>query len=109
MKRRRYSRRKASRKINAWQRAARLTGREIARTAGISEAHYSDISKGKQRGSIEVLARITGVLGHSLDDRFTDAPPGYTDAEESKHLKQICSRETRGVSSQPSEKLPHPS
>ena len=58
----------AGKKIRRWQREAGLKGLQIARSTGISAAYYSDIAKGKKRGSIEVLAKIVGQLGHTLED-----------------------------------------
>ena len=39
---------------------------------GISAPYFSDIRKGKQRGSIPVLAKIADVLGRSVEDLLTD-------------------------------------
>ena len=75
----------AGRKIRRWQREAGLKGLQIARSTGISAAYYSDIAKGKKRGSIEVLAKIVGLLGRRLGDLLDPEP-------------QRPSRERRGSS-----------
>lgn len=66
---------KAARRIRRWQKDSGLQGKEIAQTVNISAPYYSDIRKGKQRGSIGVLAKIADVLGHGIEDLF-DTPPG---------------------------------
>lgn len=40
-----------------------LTTREVARLAGISQAHYVDITSGKKRLSIATAAKLCPVLG----------------------------------------------
>ena len=49
-----------------------LGGQEIAERVGISAPYFSDIRKGKQRGSLPVLAKIANVLGRSVEDLLTD-------------------------------------
>ena len=63
-----YNLDRAGKRIRRWQREAGLKGLEIAQSVGISAAYYSDIAKGKKRGSIEVLAKIAGLLGRKVDD-----------------------------------------
>ena len=77
-----YDRRKAARKIREWQSEHRLKGYEIAKDARISAPYYCDISRGKQRGSIEVLSRIAAVFGKTVNDLFEEK-----DADTSKELK----------------------
>ena len=44
----------AAEKIRRWQKNSGLQGKEVAKAIGISAPYYSDIRKGKQRGSIGV-------------------------------------------------------
>ena len=67
-----YNKDIAGEKIRRWQRESGLQGQEIAKMVGISAPYYSDIRKGKQRGSIPVLAKIADVLGRSVEDLLTD-------------------------------------
>lgn len=60
----------AAEKIRRWQKNSGLQGKEVAKAIGISAPYYSDIRKGKQRGSIGVLAQIANVLGHSVEELF---------------------------------------
>ena len=70
-----YNLETAGKRIRRWQREAGLKGLEIARSVGISAAYYSDIAKGKKRGSIEVLAKIAGLFGRMVDDLLDAEPP----------------------------------
>ena len=81
----------AGKRIRRWQREAGLKGLQIAKSAGISAAYYSDIAKGKKRGSIEVLAKIVGLLGHTLDDLLEPEPqqPSQKGRPRGRHLKPI--------------------
>lgn len=81
---------KAARRIRRWQKDSGLQGKDIAKTVGISAPYYSDIRKGKQRGSIGVLAKIADVLGHGIEDLF-DSPPG----QDAKALPPINTRELK--------------
>ncbi len=71
-----YNKDIAGEKIRRWQRESGLQGQEIAKMVGISAPYYSDIRKGKQRGSIPVLAKIADVLGRSVEDLLTDQEIG---------------------------------
>jgi transcriptional regulator with XRE-family HTH domain len=66
-----YDRKFAAKKIQQWQKDSGLQGQKIAQTVGISAPYYSDIKKGKQRGSIGVLAKIAEVLGRDLNELFS--------------------------------------
>lgn len=81
---------KAARRIRRWQKDAGMQGKEIAKHVDISAPYYSDIRKGKQRGSIGVLAKIADVLGHGIEDLF-DIPPG----QDAKALPPINTRELK--------------
>lgn len=81
---------KAAVKIRRWQKDSGLQGKEIAKIVGISAPYYSDIRKGKQRGSIGVLAKISDVLGHGIEDLF-DIPPG----QDAKSVPQVNLRELK--------------
>lgn len=67
-----YDKKLAGEKIRRWQLEMGLQGREIAKRVGISAPYFSDIRKGKQRGSLPVLAKIADVLGRSVEDLLTD-------------------------------------
>ncbi len=67
-----YDKKLAGEKIRRWQLETGLQGREIAKWVGISAPYFSDIHKGKQRGSLPVLAKIADVLGRSVEDLSTD-------------------------------------
>ena len=79
---------KAAVKIRRWQKDSGFQGKEIAKIVGISAPYYSDIRKGKQRGSIGVLAKISDVLGHGIEDLF-DIPPGQDAKSVPQELIQI--------------------
>ena len=81
----------AGRRIRRWQREADLKGLQIARSTDISAAYYSDIAKGKKRGSIEVLAKIVGLLGHTLDDLLEpeSQQPSQKGRPRGRYLKPI--------------------
>jgi transcriptional regulator with XRE-family HTH domain len=81
---------KAAVKIRRWQKDSGFQGKEIAKIVGISAPYYSDIRKGKQRGSIGVLAKISDVLGHGIEDLF-DIPPG----QDAKSVPQVNLRELK--------------
>mgnify|MGYP001210677655 CR=1 FL=1 len=81
---------KAARRIRRWQKDASMQGKEIAKHVDISAPYYSDIRKGKQRGSIGVLAKIADVLGHGIEDLF-DTPPG----QDAKAIPPINTRELK--------------
>ena len=87
----------AGRRIRRWQREAGLKGLQIARSTGISAAYYSDIAKGKKRGSIEVLAKITGLLGHTLDDLLDpeSQQPSQKGRPKGRYLTPINTAELR--------------
>ena len=67
-----YSKKVASEKIQRWQRESGLLGKDIAKMIGVSAPYFSDIRKGKQRGSIPVLAKIADILGRSVEDLLVD-------------------------------------
>lgn len=67
-----YDTRRASEKIRKWQKEAKLKGQDVAKKAGISGAYFSDIRRGNQRGSIDVLASIAEVLNHSVEELLFD-------------------------------------
>lgn len=71
-KRELYDRKIAAEKIQKWQKESGLQGNEIAEMIGVSPPYYSDIRKGKQRGSLPVLAKIADVLGRSIEELLTD-------------------------------------
>ena len=86
-----YNRRKAAQKIREWQKESRLKGYEIAKMARISAPYYCDISRGKQRGSVEVLSRISAVFGKTVNDLFelpTQSEAAKLQEELSKSLRQ---------------------
>lgn len=96
-----YDVKEAAEKIRRWQRDSGLQGKEIAKAVGISAPYYSDIRKGKQRGSIGVLAQIAGILGHGVEELF--AKPIRKDIESlqavqirdfKKTLKPILGKQT---------------
>ena len=62
-----YNKEIAGEKIRHWQRESGLQGQEIAKMLGLVRPIFSDIRKGKQRGSIPVLAKIADVLGRSVE------------------------------------------
>ena len=67
-----YDKKVAAEKIQRWQRESGLLGKDIAKMIGVSAPYFSDIRKGKQRGSIPVLAKIADILGRSIEDLLTD-------------------------------------
>lgn len=87
-----YSLETAAQKIRSWQKEAGFKGKNVAKMASISAAYFSDISKGKQRGSIEVLARIAAVFGRKVDDLF-DVPPQAHEDDEEARLRAINAEE----------------
>ena len=95
-----YNKEIAGEKIRRWQRESGLQGQEIAKMVGISAPYYSDIRKGKQRGSIPVLAKIADVLGRSIEDLLTDQETGQKTiqvAELRKVLQPLFKSETDDV------------
>lgn len=95
-----YDKKVASEKIQRWQRDSGLMGKEIAKMIGVSAPYYSDIRKGKQRGSIPVLAKIADVLGRSIEDLLTDQkieknPVKVTDLR--RALRPLFKSETNDV------------
>ena len=98
-----YDQERAALLIQEWQVEARLTGKEIAERVGISQPYYTDIRRGKQRGSIDVLARIVEVLGHRLDELLQrEARPVARSIERSvdkkalqKAIRPILKRQAR--------------
>ena len=87
-----YSLEIAAQKIRSWKKEAGLKGKDVAKMARISAAYFSDISKGKQRGSIEVLARISAVFGRKVDDLF-EVPPKAAEDDEDRHLRAVDASE----------------
>lgn len=81
-----YDIRRASEKIKGWQEESGLKGGEVAKRAGISQAYYSDIRNGNQRGSIEVLASIAEALGKDVNDLIFDST---SDVERKKQAQEI--------------------
>jgi len=67
-----YSKKVAAEKIRRWQHESGLLGKDIAKMIGVSAPYFSDIRKGKQRGSIPVLAKIADILGRSVEDLLVD-------------------------------------
>lgn len=55
-------------RIRTFRKYRGLTMAALAREAGISQPHLSDIETGKKNGSIEVLKRIAAALRVDLDD-----------------------------------------
>ncbi len=95
-----YNKEIAGEKIRRWQRESGLQGQEIAKMVGISAPYYSDIRKGKQRGSIPVLAKIADVLGRSVEDLLTDQEIGQETiqvAELKKALLPLFRSETDDI------------
>ncbi len=95
-----YNKDIAGEKIRRWQRESGLQGQEIAKMVGISAPYYSDIRKGKQRGSIPVLAKIADVLGRSVEDLLTDQEIGQETvqvAELKKALLPLFRSETDDI------------
>ena len=95
-----YNKDIAGEKIRRWQRESGLQGQEIAKMVGISAPYYSDIRKGKQRGSIPVLAKIADVLGRSVEDLLTDQNTSQETlqvAELRKALQPIFKSETDDI------------
>ena len=56
------------------RRLQRMTLKAVAERADVSESYLSQIERGRTRGSIAALKRITGALGMSMADLFDDAP-----------------------------------
>ncbi len=95
-----YDKKIAGEKIRRWQRESGLQGQEIAKIVGISAPYFSDIRKGKQRGSIPVLAKIADVLGRSVEDLLTDRKAKQNPievAELRKALRPIFKLETDDI------------
>ncbi|MDP6038107.1 MAG: helix-turn-helix transcriptional regulator [Candidatus Latescibacteria bacterium] len=95
-----YDKKVAAEKIQRWQRESGLMGKEIAKMIGVSAPYYSDIRKGKQRGSIPVLAKIANVLGRGIEDLLTEQkteqnPVKITDLR--KALRPLFKSETNDV------------
>ena len=95
-----YDKKVAAEKIQRWQREMGLQGKEIAKLVNVSAPYYSDIRKGKQRGSIPVLAKIANVLGRSIEDLLTEQkteknPVKITDLR--KALRPLFKDETNDV------------
>lgn len=58
------------------RRQQRSTLRQVADRAEVSESYLSQIERGRTRGSVASLARITQALGMSMADLFDDGPRG---------------------------------
>ena len=68
-----YDQIKAGKKIQLWQREMGLRGYEIAKKVGITPSYYTNIRRGKLRGSVDVLSDICTLLGHELSE-LTEVP-----------------------------------
>ena len=55
-------------RIRTFRKYRGMTMIELAKAAGISQPHLSDIENGKKTGSVEVLKRIAVALKVDLDD-----------------------------------------
>ena len=56
--------------VRVWREYRGLKGKELAQMAGIEQSYVSQIEKGKRTGSLDVMRRIAGALGVTLDDLF---------------------------------------
>jgi len=95
-----YDKKVAAEKIRRWQRESGLMGKEIAKMIGVSAPYFSDIRKGKQRGSIPVLAKIADILGRSVEDLLVDHKKDENPirvTELRKALRPIFKAETNDV------------
>jgi DNA-binding XRE family transcriptional regulator len=54
--------------IRVYRKYRGMTMTELAKAAGISQPHLSDIENGKKTGSVDVLKRIAVALKVDLDD-----------------------------------------
>lgn len=92
-----YDVKEAARRLRQWQKDAEIQGQEVAKRVGISPPYYSDIRKGKQRGSITVLAKICEVLGHDVGDLLVGGPkpkPQFTKTGLRKALRPLMGKQT---------------
>jgi DNA-binding XRE family transcriptional regulator len=55
-------------RIRTFRKYRGMTMTELAKAAGISQPHLSDIENGKKTGSVDVLKRIATALRVDLDD-----------------------------------------
>jgi DNA-binding XRE family transcriptional regulator len=55
-------------RIRTFRKYRGMTMTELAKAAGISQPHLSDIENGKKTGSVDVLKRIATALRVNLDD-----------------------------------------
>lgn len=92
-----YDVEEAGRRIRLWQKDAGIQGQDIAQKVGISAPYYSDIRKGKQRGSIGVLAKICEILGHEIGDLLSGSPkvkPRFSKTALRKALRPLTGKDT---------------
>jgi DNA-binding XRE family transcriptional regulator len=65
----------AKSRIRVFRKYRGLTMTALAKAAGISQPHLSDIENGKKTGSVDVLKRIATVLKVDLDDLVIERDP----------------------------------
>src|SRR5215475_13066813 len=53
----------------------RLTLREVADAAGVSESFVSQLERGRSSASVATLQRLVGALGIEISDLFDETPP----------------------------------
>ena len=63
-------------KILLRRKSRRLPQRAVAARAGMSQAHLSNIEKGKRVLTVEVLATLAGLLGCQMADLMPAIPVG---------------------------------
>jgi DNA-binding Xre family transcriptional regulator len=54
--------------VRVWREHRGLSGRALARRAGISAAYLSQIETGKKPGSFDAMARLARALGVDMED-----------------------------------------
>ena len=62
-------------RIRTYRQYRGMTMMELAKAAGISQPHLSNIENGKKTGSVDVLKRIATVLKVDLDDLVIEFDP----------------------------------
>jgi transcriptional regulator with XRE-family HTH domain len=81
-------------RIRSFRQMRRLSLRQVARHAGVTESFLSQVERGHSNASVATLHLVAEALGLTLADLFSAAPPGYAVLRKSDR-PQLISTGTR--------------